>query len=281
MDLIPIQSGDVAKKIESILPAMLKMPQVDCPVMHHYGPGVYIREVTLPEGSFAIGHYQKTTHMNIFLKGRVTMLNDDGSLSEIKAPMMFVSPPGRKVGHVHETVTWLNIYSTDETDVQKLEAKYLDKSDAFEDDYKKRFESAQRDVDISDFKHMTEEIGVSEETIWEESKNKDDQINMPYGHYKIKIDNSPIHGLGVFATADIEPGEFIAPALLSGLRTPVGRYSNHSPSANSKMVYCGKDIHLVAANSIKGCKGGQNGEEITTNYRETFWLKGGSTCQVS
>ena len=31
---------------------MLEMPQADCPVAHHFGPGIYIREVTLPAGIF-------------------------------------------------------------------------------------------------------------------------------------------------------------------------------------------------------------------------------------
>ena len=35
-------------KIEKVESHLLDLPQVECPVVHHFGPGIYIREVTLP-----------------------------------------------------------------------------------------------------------------------------------------------------------------------------------------------------------------------------------------
>jgi hypothetical protein len=90
-----------------------------------------MREVTIPSGSIAIGHHQNFEHMNIFLKGRVTMVNSDGTTSELNAPMCFVGKPGRKIGYIHEDVVWLNVYPTEETSVEKLEAHYLTKSEGF------------------------------------------------------------------------------------------------------------------------------------------------------
>ena len=68
------------------------------------------------------------------LAGRVTMLNDDGSTTEYKAPMIFVGKPGRKIGFVHEDMTWLNVYpnvENEQLNITKLEDKYLTKSDGF------------------------------------------------------------------------------------------------------------------------------------------------------
>ena len=53
---------------------MLGMPQADCPVAHHFGPGIYIREVTLPAGIFAVGHTQRYEHLNIMLTGKVAII---------------------------------------------------------------------------------------------------------------------------------------------------------------------------------------------------------------
>ena len=84
--------------IEGLEKTFLEEPQVACPVIHRFGPGVYIREVSIPQGTIAIGHKQKHEHLNVFLKGRVSMFNEDGSISQLKAPMIFVGKPGRKIG---------------------------------------------------------------------------------------------------------------------------------------------------------------------------------------
>ena len=67
------------EKVQTLEKEFLKQEQVDCPVVHRFGPNIYIREVTIPAGTLSIGHYQKTEHLNIMLAGRVTMVNDDGS----------------------------------------------------------------------------------------------------------------------------------------------------------------------------------------------------------
>jgi len=270
---------------ESILPIdllekkMLEFDQVDCPVIHRFGPGIYIREVTIPAGSIAIGHYQKCGHVNVFLKGKITMLNDDGSTIDLEAPMIFNGKPGRKCGYIHEDVVWLNIYSTDETDVEILENTYLDKSQSWKDAYElKNNESIKRLVDVNDYQKLLDEFGFTKEQVKSQSENEDDQIPMPLGSYKIAVSNSNINGKGVFATAQIEANEIIGPARIDGKRTPIGRYVNHSISPNAKMIDFNGDIYLVALTDINGCKGGYLGEEITTDYRENLKLIGVNKC---
>jgi len=117
--------------IEALEADMLKMDQVDCPVIHRFSPGLYIREVSIPAGTLAIGHFQKTEHLNIFLQGRVLIMGDNGKARELAAPMIFAGKPGRKFGYIKEDVVWLNVYPTDETDIDTLEEMYLDKSVAW------------------------------------------------------------------------------------------------------------------------------------------------------
>jgi len=258
---------------------MLKLDQADCPVIHRFGPGVYIREVKIPAGALAIGHYQKCPHMNIFLQGRLTIVNNDGTISELVAPMIFSAEPGRKCGYVHEDVVWLNIYPTDETDVEKLEATYLDKSPSWQqaNDLREN-EAVKRIKDVDDYRKLLSEVGFTEEDVRGQAENEEDQIPIPLGSYKFAVSKSLIEGNGIFATAEIGPGEVIGPARIGGKRTPIGRYTNHSISPNAKMVDYKGDIYLVATEKINGCKGGFMGQEITTNYRENLKLIGVKKC---
>lgn len=261
--------------VDDLEKTLLKADQVDCPVIHRFGPGVYIREVTLPAGTLAIGHRHKFAHINIVLKGTVLVLNDNGTTSEVVAPYVYTSQPGRKVVFAKTEVVWQNIFSTDETDVEKLEAHLLDKSDAWLEDSDVRMKAAeiQREADRQDYLEAIAEYGFTPEQASAIASNTDDQIPMPLGSYKMMLAASPIHGKGVFATADIAAGEVIAPARIGVSRTPVGRYTNHSVSPNGVMVLRSNgDIDLVALRPIQGCKGGQPGEEITINYRQAFSL---------
>jgi hypothetical protein len=258
-----------ASKVDFLESEFLKMSQVECPVVHRFGPGIYIREVTVPAGSAAIGHKQRFAQMNVFLRGRVTVVNDDGTHTELVAPMTFVGPPGRKVGYVHEDMVWQNVYATDETDIEKLESMFLDKSEVWQNSQPKLIA-----VDYSaDFKEALKEFGFTEQQARDQSENESDQIPFPHGSYKVAVADSPIEGKGLFATASILYKEIIAPARINGFRTPAGRFTNHSPTPNAKMVWIGSDIYLMALTAIHGCSGGIMGEEITIDYRDALRLQ--------
>lgn len=269
MSDIVSQIFDITKTIPNIEKRLLDFEQQPCPVFHHFSPGVYVREVNLPAGILAIGHYQKREHLNIFLKGRVTMLNDDGSVSELKAPMIFTGKPGRKMGYVHEDIVWLNVYPTEETDIKKLEETYIDKSEISLEHIEKN-KGLPRLIDQEDYKRVLAEFGYDEATARAQSENEDDQVPFPDGSYAVGVFPSVIEGRGLFATAPFKDGDIIAPARIYGKRTPAGRYTNHSKRPNAKMVFFGDDIYLVARKDIRGCRGGLLGDEITVDYRNTL-----------
>ena len=249
---------------------MLALPQASSSVVHRFGPGVYIREVHIPAGTFAIGHRQRFEHMNIMLKGRVTILNDDGGTTTLVAPAIFTGKPGRKIGYIHEDMVWQNIYATNERDIETLEKTYLEKSEVWVDDQAERVRKliGTGTEDTEDFERMLADLHVSRETVREMSEFEGDQTSFPHGSYKVMVADSKIEGRGLFATADIAPGEVIAPARIAGKRTPAGRYTNHGKHTNAIMVprHDG-DIDLIATKHIYGCRGGQVGEEIKIDYR--------------
>jgi len=265
--------------IEDLEVACLQLPQVDCPVIHRFSPGIYIREVHIPADTFAIGHYQKKEHLNIFLQGKVTMLNDDGSTIELIAPMIFVGKPGRKCGYIQEDMVWLNVYPTEERDIETLENTFLDKTLSWKLINELRQKKERLHIeDHDDYRKVLSEFGFNEETVRAQTEDEEDQIPLPEGGYKIAISDSPIEGKGVFATSTMEPGEIIAPARIGAKRTPVGRFVNHAKIPNAMMIKSGNNINLVALRKIEGCKGGFLGEEITVDYRSNLKLIGVKPC---
>jgi hypothetical protein len=110
------------EKITYIVQEMKKMPQVECPVKHHFAPGVYLREIFMPAGTVVIGKIHKTEHFNLIEKGLCSIVHDDGRHEYLEAPMTFVSKAGvQKVLYIHEDTVWKTIHVTPETDLVKLE----------------------------------------------------------------------------------------------------------------------------------------------------------------
>lgn len=271
MDIVLAERPFTEQDVLHLESAFLKEEQVDCPVTHHFGPGVYIREVVLPAGAYIIGHAHKDTHLNVMLEGRLTIIKEDGTRRELAAPQTFVSGPGRKIAYIHETVRWQNIYATPETDVDALETLLFDKSAAFVES--QALLAYDNTADQSDFALTIAEFGFDAATVAAVSENEADQIPFPQGSYKVAVMPSMIHGKGLFASADIAANELIAPARLNGNRTPAGRYTNHSATPNAEMVLSENgDIYLFSKEVLFGCKGGSIGDEITIDYRHALSL---------
>lgn len=226
-------------------------------------------------GTEAIGHAQKFEHVNILLQGSVRMLNEDGSTFDLAAPLVFIGKPGRKVGKVLEDVVWINVYATDERDIAEIEKAFLDKSPAWlaADAQRQRLAYEAKAEDRDDYLRLLAETGYSHETARAQSVNEDDQMAMPLAGSNVRVMDSPIEGLGVFLTSPVGAYHVIAPARVGGHRTPAGRYTNHSATPNAAMVLrLDGDIDLVAISDIRGCVGGQPGEEVTIDYRQAMAL---------
>lgn len=269
-------SKNISIDIDELEKEMLEIGQAECPVAHYFGPNIYIREVFLKAGTFAIGHKQKHEHLNVMLTGSVAILKDDGTVDVLKAPLIYVGKPGRKVGYVIEDCRWQNIYSTNETDIEKLESMFVEKSEAWIK-YKEKtnaLENSSHSIDRDDFSNFLKEINVSEAIVREQSENTLDQIEMPEPFKSsFVIKKSSIEGLGVFITYKALSGSLIAPARLNGKRTPIGRYTNHSKNPNAIFIKDeNNDIWLVLKKDVNGCSGGDDGTEITVDYRQAISL---------
>lgn len=272
------------QKVQIVEKGLLEQEQVDCPVTHKFGPGIYIREVLLPAGATVVGHYHRQPHLNIMIAGRLALVGENGKSTELVAPCTFTAPAGRKIAYIYETVLWHNVYATEETDLEKLEEMFFIKSVTFKDheETQQRLLSFEKNEDKEDYFKAIAEFNLFEHDVRETSENILDQIPMPFGSYKFTIGLSKIEGKGVFASGNIKEGEVVGPSRINKMRTPLGRYTNHSKKPNAKMVLKENgDIDLVAVSNIAGYKGGQLGEEITVDYRQVLRLSlGEELCQA-
>jgi hypothetical protein len=265
----------IVSQIEDAEKQLLEHPQTDCPVVHHFGPGICIREVFMPAGTLAIGHRQKYDHLNLLLRGKVMVTNDDGEAQLLSAPMIFVGKPGRKIGYVVEDMVWQNIYATDLKNSDEVESYFIEKSEDWLTDYEAKFavEQTARTADRIDYLMMLEQTGLDAETVRQQVENTDDQIWVD--NSVTRVSDSPIDGKGLFVTHPINAGDIICEARVGGLRTQAGRFTNHSLFPNAEMVMKPNgDIDLVALVDFEGCKGGSIGVEATIDYRQALALSG-------
>lgn len=97
-----------------------------CPVQHHFAPGAYGREMTIPAGLVVVGKIHKHAHINVISKGRVQVFTEQDGVLELAAPCTFVSSPGTKrVMHVLEETVWTTVHVTDKTDLAEIEREVI------------------------------------------------------------------------------------------------------------------------------------------------------------
>lgn len=114
--------------LDAVEAYMLTLPQVECPVTHHFGPGVCIRERHMPAGTFLVGHKHRLPNLSMILEGACVVL-EDGVITEVQAPFMFFGKPARKAIYVLTDTVWVNIIPTELTDADEIEAAFIEKID--------------------------------------------------------------------------------------------------------------------------------------------------------
>ena len=122
-----VADGSFPQKIGALVEHMRKLPQTDCPVKHHFSPGLYLREIFMPAGTVVIGRVHKTEHFNILMQGSCAIVHEDFTREVLKAPMVFVSKAGvQKALVILEDMVWATTHVSEETNLEKLEALLVD-----------------------------------------------------------------------------------------------------------------------------------------------------------
>ena len=141
--MVITKGSDVARKMEcrekitGFADTLMKMPGItlgdnaNCPLKHSFVDGIYVREIFMPAGTVCVGKIHRHAHPNFLMKGRVTVVTEEGGMSELKAPLSMISPAGtQRAVYVHEDATWFTIHNNPDnlTDLEELEELIIAKS---------------------------------------------------------------------------------------------------------------------------------------------------------
>lgn len=97
----------------------------ELPLKHHFARGLYARELFIPKDTVLIGKIHKYEQLNVMAKGDLSVLTEEG-IKRVQAPFVIVSSPGTKrVAYAHEDTVWITIHATDETDLEKIETRFI------------------------------------------------------------------------------------------------------------------------------------------------------------
>lgn len=130
-------------------------------------------------------------------------------------------------------------------------------------------QALQLQATVEDYFRFLAEYRLDEQWVRTLTENLSDQAPMPPGFDRLRLQTSPIEGEGMFATVLISGGELLAPARISGKRTPAGRFTNHSPYPNAKFVAMPNgDLDMFSLHAIAA------GDEVTIDYRQAVSVNG-------
>lgn len=102
-----------------------ELPQLDLEPVHHWAPGVYVRELFIPEGTVLTGQIHRKALMNVLVSGSVRVNTNEG-METLVAPHIFTHEAGAKRAFYAITdAIWLNIHPTEETDLDAIEKEFI------------------------------------------------------------------------------------------------------------------------------------------------------------
>lgn len=98
-------------------------------VCHHFGTGVYGRELFIPAGQVIVSKIHRGKTMSVIAQGAITIISEEGSKT-VEAPYVFVSPPfTKRVVVSHTDVVWVTAHENfeDSEDLEEIESRIIAK----------------------------------------------------------------------------------------------------------------------------------------------------------
>lgn len=245
---------------------MAKMPQVEVPLRHGFGDGLYAREILIPAGALLTGKIHRKEDLNFVLYGEMDVLTESG-MKRVVGPCWFTGKAGAKqIGYAYTDTLWITVHATKNRDLETIEDEILRPCPHNLHDFATGKLKARLD-----YEHLLDELGMTEAQVQAQVTNQEDRMDVDLDG--LEVVPSDLHGLGVFTNRPRSAGEVLGPARVFGFRTQLGRYTNHSHAPNAEMVESPEGINLRALASI------ESGTEITVNYRQAQAVTRGIACR--
>lgn len=119
----PVTRGQILRLEQAMLPHSCVGPEA----VHHFAPGMYLREFTMPAGMLVTGKTHRHAHFLMVSKGRALVHSEFGR-QEVEAGHISVSQPGvKRVVYALEETTFVCIHANpdDTQDLELIEARQI------------------------------------------------------------------------------------------------------------------------------------------------------------
>ena len=116
----------VQSQVDTLEQKIMGLPPAECPVVHRFTPGLYIREILMPKGTLITSKIHLTEHPYVISKGVVDVFIEGVGWKKYAAPYTGITKPyTRRVLFIEEDTIWTTFHATDETDLAKLEEQLI------------------------------------------------------------------------------------------------------------------------------------------------------------
>jgi hypothetical protein len=120
----------VNKRIDSLQAAMELLPEVECPLIHTFTPGLYTRSILMPPDTLIVSKIHKTRHPFIVSKGVAFVKVNGEGWQKIEAPFVGVTEPGtRRILYIKEATIWstCHVLAKEGETVEEIEERIIEK----------------------------------------------------------------------------------------------------------------------------------------------------------
>jgi hypothetical protein len=98
---------------------------IDCPLVHRFTDGMYIREIFMPKDSIVTSKIHNTNHPYTISKGKAMVTIDNGEWVELEAPYTGITKAGtRRVLYVLEDCIWTTYHP-----IERMKLEFNDLND--------------------------------------------------------------------------------------------------------------------------------------------------------
>ena len=121
-----------AERLDELEAVMLEnFPIINCPLVHRFTEGLYVREIFMPAGSLITSKIHKTQHQFFILKGAVSVWTNEEEEVYLEAPYIGTTEPGtRRLLYIWEDCIWATSHpNPDNETVEQIEERIIEKYD--------------------------------------------------------------------------------------------------------------------------------------------------------
>lgn len=120
------------ERIDQLEKVMIEnFDEIECPLIHRFEDGFYVREIFMPKGSLITSKIHKTRHPYFVTEGVVSVWVNDGKELLIEAPFNGITEDGtRRVLYCHTDVRWVTFHLCFENEtLEQIEKRIIERHD--------------------------------------------------------------------------------------------------------------------------------------------------------